>query len=317
MWITTVAITLLMLVLIESGLRRQGHRASIVDDRDNWSLQRAEASKDDPRTIAVLGTSRMQLAFDADTFRLLLPGWRLANLSVDGKAPLATLHDLAMDARFRGVVLCDLTGEHLSPVMLNAQQAHVDHYHKTFRFDRAFVRGCANHIQSNLALVHPQVRVSAWLEGMITGQWPRPLYVVMQDDRQRRADFSMADVAELRDKRRAYLRTRHAYGPGDWASGLARLREDVARINSRGGAVVFVHLPVSGPVKANEDRLYPRQDYWDVIASQPGVFALHDDDLAMLAGMRTPDYSHIDERDMALFTRTILDELLRRGIFER
>src|SRR5690606_36919187 len=102
-WLCTAAIVAGAVIGLELFVRSRGFVPSIKDDSYAWALQRRRASNDDARTVAVLGSSRMLLAFSGAAFRETLPGWRYVQLANQGSHPIATLRDLALDPAFRGI----------------------------------------------------------------------------------------------------------------------------------------------------------------------------------------------------------------------
>ena len=86
----------------------------------------------------------------------------------------------------------------------------------------------------------------------------------------------------------------------------------VRRIEDRGGRVVFVKLPVSGELVRFEQKRFPRQRYWDVLAASTSAVTIHCADHPELAGFECPDGSHLDYRDARVFTRAFGNMLSRR-----
>jgi hypothetical protein len=135
---------------------------------------------------------------------------------------------------------------------------------------------------------------------------PSPPYFAIRDDRYMRLDFTRADTAK-----RAHALVDQISENGLPAVGeqldriLARIERSARAIEDRGGRVVFVHLPHCGAVKALEERLYPRAEYWDRLERLGVGETIYADDYPSLNRFDCPDGSHLDFRDAGAFTRAL------------
>ncbi len=327
-WILAAALAIALAAGVESRLRSLGHRPTVNDDRDNWCLQRENASTGDAKSLAVLGISRSQLGFHTQTFREMFPGWRLANLPVEGRPPLATLRDLADDESFKGVALIEITEPGMLRHEWEAQKEYVDYYHETWRFDRRMVRLLANEIQSRLAMVNSTLSIRELVTKAIEGERIRPLYLVTLPDRSRLADFSMADMDKLWQFLMGVIlenRGKVIHTPQSaWQLAIAEFAAPVKKIESRGGKVAFVRFPTQAPLKVDQIN-FPKAEYWDVFARTIGTVTLHHEDVPALhfrdeartVPFPTPDWSHLDEKDAPIFTKALLNELKQRGVLPK
>lgn len=334
-WLLAVLLAIALAAGVESYWRSQGQRAPmVVDDKDNWSLQREQVSTGDRQAVALLGMSRIQLGFATQVFRDRFPNYALGNLCVEGLAPFATLRDLANDESFQGVVVIEITEPGVMKGLWENQQPYVDYFHSNWRFDKRIVRSTANVIQSHLVMVNPSLCIRELLTKAIEGKWPVPNYLVTHADRSRLADFSKADMMRLwmflgdiilgdRYARRdrpskaavpASADTTVADSMAQWLEDVAAFDQQVKAIQSRGGKVVFVRYPISGATRFGIDLAFPRQQYWDTFAKNISAIAIHCDDVPGLRGYPTPDWSHLGEADAHRFTAALLDELERQGV---
>ena len=62
-----------------------------------------------------------------------------------------------------------------------------------------------------------------------------------------------------------------------------------------------------------ETRYMPRARYWDAFAAQPGVQALHYEDVPEWRALVLPDRSHVTREDRSVLTAGLAAELRRRG----
>ena len=306
-----------MLGGLEAFWRAHGHRPSVVDSKDLWSFERRRAVGSD--AVVLIGDSRMQLDFDTAEFARRFPDRPLIDLALEGEPPLATLCDLADDPAFSGTILCSGPAQVFERRERDQQRAWVRWFH-----DRARLNGMGNAwlgavVQSHLVITSPQVRLTAVLERLLNHEpLPEPAYVVTLADRSRAADYTRIGIAAHRAWRIARQRDgyarRHIPTPVVWRREAEDLREPIARLQARGGRVVFVCFPTSGEHWQLDEHYYPRTAYWHQLAAATGAATVHFADFPELSAFTCPDTSHLDAKDKPRFTRALLDVLERRGL---
>jgi hypothetical protein len=90
-WAVALALAIAMIGGMELFWRARGATPSVNDDAALWAYHRRRLDSGNPKTVVLLGASRMQLGFSTDTFRRRYPNVELVNLSVAAATPLATL----------------------------------------------------------------------------------------------------------------------------------------------------------------------------------------------------------------------------------
>jgi hypothetical protein len=83
----------------------------------------------------------------------------------------------------------------------------------------------------------------------------------------------------------------------------------IARIQARGGKVVFLRLPVTGPLVEREEQLAPRVATWDRLVRENAVPAIHFQEFADLRDFKCPEWSHLSADDSVEFTRRLVPHL--------
>ena len=78
---------------------------------------------------------------------------------------------------------------------------------------------------------------------------------------------------------------------------------------TRGGRVVFLRLPVTGPLAEREEKLAPRVATWDRVVRENGVPAIHFAEHPELAAFDCPEWSHLSAEDSVEFTRRLVPHL--------
>ncbi len=304
-WLLAIALACAGIGLCEWSLRASHHHVTVVDDVFRWSIARHRVD-----AVAVVGTSRMQLAFSSQTF-----GRDAVNLAIDGVTAPPILDDLADDPEFHGLVVADLAEWELDGDE-TAARSWIAQSHHLWRAPGALAnRELAMRAQDSLVTLDlggRYVLASALREGA----WPVPSWLVTLPSRDRRGDYRSQPEARL-EVRRARNRTHipaTAPPPDAWLAATARLDRAVDRIVARGGKVVFVRMPTSGEAYATTNRVFPRALYWDRFAAHTHGIAIHADDIAAWTGIECPDEIHLDERDQTRFTQGLVDALRARGL---
>jgi hypothetical protein len=310
-WLAAAAIAVVCVAGVELAMRHRGYRPSVKDDEYAWAWQRARVADGSPRTVAILGTSRIHLAFSPSAFAAVLPDWTAVQLAIDGTQPAGALIDLAEDPGFRGVVIVDTLESGIVVGNRNSQRAYIAAYHRRWRAPGAMAeRWLATHIQSRLAILSDTLpRIIA------TGA--APPYVAAFPDRTQFADYALADIAERRQKQLRRL-TPTAPTPQQadaWLADVLEMEPYIAQIQARGGQVVYLRMPTCDERWATDQITEPRPLYWNRLAARTRAIAIHFDDFAALRSFECPDTSHIASRDGPRFTRAVIDILTERGVF--
>jgi hypothetical protein len=77
---------------------------------------------------------------------------------------------------------------------------------------------------------------------------------------------------------------------------------DIAKIRSRGGRVLFMRMPSDGEVWALEQKVFPREKYWERLLRETGAPGIHFQDYPVLARYHCPEWSHLTPADARTFT---------------
>ena len=106
----------------------------------------------------------------------------------------------------------------------------------------------------------------------------------------------------------------HAY-PGlvgivDQVAG--QVRRDVQKLRARGGDVVFVRFPSSGPVYTSEIRGFPRALSWEPLLRRSHATGVNFADYPQLQGYNLPEWSHMSAADAPRFTRALATVIVCR-----
>lgn len=315
-WLVAAALIVGAVIGAERFVRGRGYAPSVKDDVWAWASARARADGS-PRTVALLGASRIQLGFSSEAFHAVLPGWRSVQLAIDGTQPMGTLRDLAADPGFTGIAIVESTEDGFIAVNWLRQDAQLAAYHRRRRAPGAMLeRRLATAVQQRLAIV--SAAGTRALASLLLGHgWPPPPYVVTHADRTQFADFTRTDVAALRRRQLARLgppeRSDEA-GAQVWLADALALEPAVDAIRARGGNVVYLRMPTCDERWAADERATPKVRFWDRLAARTHAVTIHFRDEPTLRDFACPDTSHIASKDGPRFTRSMLEILIARGV---
>lgn len=328
-WMTSLvaamACALIVLIGYEWTLRTTGAQPNFRDNQARWSLVRDAVAKDRTQdSIALLGTSRIRAAISLAELESRYPNQTIYPLGYIGRGPCAVLQDLADNTEFQGTILVSMHANWVDcrsdPFQMHSVVAR---YHQEWNWARKIDGQIANAVTDKLVLTDPRHSIRKMI--LNTMEFGNPLtpneYEITRENRQLEFNFSQisdADLERMRSHSRYAFLGRIGDGDGkradNWSSGLGLLNEAIETIVARGGQVVIVRLPTSGPLRLEEEQHFPRQVFWDDLAATlPASTILHFEDDAVLSSFKTPDGNHVDYRDAPRFTGVLFDELERRG----
>lgn len=317
-WLVALVGTIILLVSMELFWRSQGHRPSVVDDENLWSYWREQASKTKSDTIVLLGDSRMNCGFAPKAFGEKYPRYRIVDLAVDGKGPIAVLKDLADDPAFKGIVVCQVSETTFLPQFFSDLSDRVNYYHHDWRIGKKLNRQLQTILQNKLVLFNPNIGLQRQLYALWQRQLPSPLYVVTHPDRSESVDYSRTDVKERREMWINAMRREGerlgALPVEEWLNAIQEIQKTVNKLQSKGASIAFVRFPTSGEYRVLEEKYLPREKFWNVFAASVNALTLHFEDVPSLARFTCPDDLHLDYRDADNFTRALSETMERKGI---
>jgi hypothetical protein len=319
-WWLTVALFALALGGLEAAWRASGHTPSVVDDDALWAEQLSRLDSD-PGTVVLIGMSRMQLDFSSEVFHRRFPGRKLIRLEAPLRHPVSALRILAMDGGFRGTVIASVSLPWLRNGVYQGFAREMKFYRDHYGPNERFNRNVATVVQANLVSVHPTLNLRDAIVARVSRErWPDPHFI------QTLADRSRIGLYDLHPNIRYFSRglalvtaNRHEerhVSPKALIRQLGPMQQLSLRIAARGGRVVLVRLPTSGRIWEEDEKWYPKAQYWDVFARQSVSATLHWRDAPRLADFETVDGSHLDGSLRDRFTERLLDELEAKGLLD-
>ncbi len=321
---------LLALVLIivfctswEYHLRSKGLGISYDDGPELWSAKRSQVYLPADKATVFIGSSRHKFDIDINTWQSVT-GERAIQLAFEGTSPMPALDDLANDSLFKGKLICDIT----EGLVFNTSPGSVERISKSLAYRKKITPAQQFGFRVNQLLESQFVfldRDFYSLNAMLqrTGIPPRkgvmdePYFPIefgrVTSDRQDQMTESFIKDTTLLNKVKAiwglYSKMAAQAGPETPKaidSIFAVIKKDVDKIRSRGGTVLFVRSPSSGPYRQGEKMVFPREKLWNRILSTTGVPGIHFEDYPSLAKFQCPEFSHLTPSDAVIYTKNLI-----------
>lgn len=316
----------------ELHARAAGYRPTLNDTPDLWAEARASVK---PDSLVLIGTSRMLFDVDLDVLEKGL-GQRPTQLAIVGSSPFPILADLAADESFHGTVLLDVVpAMYLAPggPPVEASQKALRRYH-TWNYAQRWGHQLGTVLERHVAFLKQEdltlakllekVPVPNRADAHLAPALPPYFYTLGRDRRARMYDEAAVVGSPLQQRvANGWLPLFTMPPPPSFIPapvfqqmiGQAiemRFKETsklIARIQARGGKVVFLRLPVSGPLVQREEQLAPRAATWDRLVRENGVPAIHFQEHSELSAFSCPEWSHLSAPDSVEFTRRLVPHL--------
>ena len=84
------------------------------------------------------------------------------------------------------------------------------------------------------------------------------------------------------------------------------VKSAIDKIKARGGQVIFVRTPSSGPYLMGEKKGFPREKYWDRLLTFTNCKGIHFEDYSAIAHFECPEFSHLKQSDAIVFTENFI-----------
>jgi hypothetical protein len=94
---------------------------------------------------------------------------------------------------------------------------------------------------------------------------------------------------------------------------LQDIKKSTDKIKARGGDVIFVRTPSSGPFRQMELMGFARPRYWDKLLAVTGCPGIHYEDDAATKNLICPEFSHLTVGDAKTFTKAFVRNLSKHN----
>ena len=307
----------------EIHLRNQGDQISYDDGGPLWSNNRAMVYEPADKSTVFLGSSRMKYDLDIATWEKITRKHAI-QLAAEGTSPLPVLEDLAGDPKFKGKVVMDV----MEPLLFSGGavgiperiEGFIKYYHNQTPAQLASFQ--VNHLlESQLVFLDKDflslsAKMDEWMIPDRPGIMPNMLFPL---------DFSltMFDRQMFMTPRFVADTNLQKQVQNIWATMLAgaqkapppkedplpgvleRIKKAVDLIRSRGGEVVFIRPPSSGPFRDGENHGFPRAIFYDRLLSYTQCKGYHYMDDPVTNHFICLEWSHLKPVDAVIYTKEL------------
>lgn len=311
-------IVLATVIGYETMLRVHGMPISYDDSPALWANSRQESVEDQKNSVVFVGSSRIKYDLDIPTWEAQT-GMRAIQLAHVGSNPLPMLDDLANDAAFKGNLVIDVTEPLFFsnlPFMFEKPTSGIKYFHErtlaqqaSFEINRVVESQLVFLDKDNFSL---NARIDRLFIPNRPGVFGGPIFpeefAMTKFDRQTSMTNRFAhDTNQVNVVRNIWAGMLKAkMGPpltdAQIDGILQNVKKSVDKIKARGGNVVFVRTPSSGPFLQGETMGFPRARYWDKLLEATQCQGVHFQDHASLSNFVCPEFSHLDQSDARKYT---------------
>jgi hypothetical protein len=307
----------------ETYLRGKGIGVAYDDGGKLWAYKRTLVYQPSDRATVFIGPSRMKFDLDINTWRKLTDE-DAVQLAIEGESPMYIFDDLAADKNFKGKLVVDVTEGLLfttNPASLSTSKKYIEHFRKrtpseklSFHLDHGLESQLVFLDQDNFSL-------QAYLEKLnvpnrqgvfaIPNRWPMEFGRVSFDRQDIMMDRFLTDT-NLRKKVTgnwlffASIDKEPPAGGNRLDSFLTVIKNNCDKIKARGGQVLFVRTPSSAWYLEGEQKLFPRQKYWDRLLKFTNCPGIHFKDHPATDHFICPEWSHLAPKDAVIFTENLV-----------
>ena len=303
----------------ELYLRSTGANISYDSNSALWAHQRSQVYEPVDESTVFIGSSRIQFDLDMDTWESLT-GEKPVQLAWGGSSPLPQLYHLADDPMFKGKLIIDVTEIlffSLSPGAVEWPDKSIDYYDEITPAQRASFT-LNKPLESGLVFLdRDNYSINAMLDQLDVQSRPGvfmfPIFprdferVTFQRQSYMMPAFVLDTVQHNQVKAIwqffASLDKSPPLSGAPLDSLLETVKQATDKIKARGGKVLFVRTPSSGPFWAGEQQGYPREKYWDRLLSYTNTPGIHFMDDEATNHYVCPEYSHLTPQDAIHYTK--------------
>lgn len=324
-----LALVVSFILCWEISWRAKGYKITFNDDKFLWANTRSRAYE--KNATVFIGSSRIKFDLDVPTWKKQT-GEEAIQLSIVGTSPLLLLKDLAEDEKFRGKLIVDITEVLFfsqNPAFHKSAREAISFYHNrtpsenlssqlNFELESGLVfleerRFALNTLLNDLEIPdRPGVfSFPSFPKGFEWTSYNRQTYM---------SDLFLQNPADI--TRQTGIWEKLILGDPTPAIEekaleqiLFEIKSAVDKIKNRGGKVLFIRTPCSGPMEEAEKKKYPRKEYWDRMLAYTKTSGIHYEDDTRTAQLDCPEWSHLSPADAVLYTGHLVDQLRRHHWF--
>lgn len=311
--------------------RSRGFTPTFNDDKALWVEKRKEAYAGIKNATVFIGSSRIKFDLDIPTWKSET-GEEAIQLSLVGTSPILLLKDLAEDENFKGKLVVDITEELFfskNPAF-HKSAIEATNYFKTQTLSEKFSAKLHLALESQLTFLEER---TFSLNSLLTDlEWkdrpgvfsfpsfPKFFQLTTRDRQTYMAEKFLSSKSDLDRQttiwKKLILGDKTPPVTGDALDKiLLELKSYADNIRARGGKIIFIRTPSSGPMEEAEKKAYPKEKYWDRLLQFTEAEGIHYEDDAQTAAMICPEWSHLSPADAVAYTKILAKQLAEKGWF--
>ena len=325
--ILTLVLVITSLACWEIYLRGRGFPISYDDDGALWSTKRIQVYQPADEATVFIGSSRIKFDLDIPTWEAMT-GNKVVQLSMVGTSPRPFLNDLANDKNFKGRLVIDVTeGSFFNRNKKIAEKTsgEFEEFYKKWTPAQRFSSYIDYIVESAFVFLEKnKFSINALLDDLDIANRKevnvRPVFPkgFSMNTAQRQSfmdeEFLKDTLQQKWQQKNWVMMGSVVKAPGISGDSLEtvfkEIKINVDRIRSRGGEVLFVRTPSTGPYRAAEELNFPRKKYWDALLAYTNSPGVHFEDYPGIAHFNCPEWSHLSPSDAIVFTKNFIQILV-------
>lgn len=330
-FIFTVILVFISIVSWEMYLRHKGVLIAYDDNESLWAAARLKVYLPSDKATVFIGSSRIKFDLDIATWKKNT-GTEAIQLSSVGSNPRPYLTDLANDTNFKGKLIVDVTeGLFFSPSSRNIITPNTNvAYFKKLTPAQRFSEIINRPIEASFVFLNKDFySLNELLEkvpvterpGVYGGpRFPIEFRTTSIERQNFMSDKFITDtnlqnqVKNVWDGFRKMNKDKPVEGKSlDSIINLVKIAAD--KIKQRGGQVLFVRTPSSGPYLMGEKMGFPRAKYWDKLLAVTKCDGIHFADYPPIDHFICPEWSHLSHPDAIIYTTNLIKILQQKAWF--
>ncbi len=332
--ILTLVLVIIFTCSWELHWRNKGFTPTYNDDASLWALHRKDVYKPKDKTTVFIGSSRIKFDLDIKTWTAIT-GEDIVQLSMVGTSPIKILTDLANDEKFKGKLVIDVTEQvffSLFPYVNKSAIEGIDFYKKltpSQKFGTFLNQGLESKMVSleegkfGLNALFTDLRVPNRPTVFSFPPFPKEFGLTMASRQDYMMDEFMKDTALVNWQTGIWAGfgmtdTTHKGIEGTPLQGIMdEVKTAVDKIKARGGKVIFVRTPDSGPAAFASEITHPKAKYWDLLLANTKTDGIHFKDYPETSNFICPEWSHLSPSDAIVYTTALAKQLQDKNWFPK
>ncbi|PWT70750.1 MAG: hypothetical protein C5B59_20315 [Bacteroidetes bacterium] len=305
--------------------RNRGVFISYDDNAALWADKRAMVYEPSDKATVFCGPSRIKFDLDIVEWEKKT-GKHAIQLAIVGTSPLNILEDLSNDPKFKGHLVVDLLEPlyfDLSPGSNRKPATFIKYYQDRTPSQLASFQ--VNHfLESKFVFLDQNLALNRQLDELKIKNRPNveaePLFPeeFATCDFNRQTKMTPTFVRDTNLQRQVkniwlYFIAEAGKAPKPTSDPIPivinRTKVAVEKIKARGGDVVFLRMPCSGPFFQGEYEAFPRDRMWEPILAATKCRGFHFRDYHAWDHFVCPEWSHLSPSDATVYTDALVDIL--------